>query len=109
MTQPLTVNRWLRRIARSRRLSPKAHLVAHTIGLHLNWKTLKAWPAVGTIAAESGLSPRSVQRAVLELKRAGLLWVTYRGKRPSNLSNVYRAVVPEQLDDLDDDDLEEGW
>ena len=50
-----------------------------------------AWPSVATLATDTGLSPRSVQRAVRDLVKAGLVLVESRTRRDgSHTSNIYR-------------------
>jgi len=53
-----------------------------------------AWPSVATLSADTGLSPRSVQRAVRKLVEVGLLVVEGRTRRDgSHTSNIYRFQV----------------
>jgi hypothetical protein len=63
------------------------------------WKVLKSydhqgkgvvWPGVDTIARKAGISKRSVDRAIAELRAAGLISREYRlGKNGRRLSNRY--------------------
>jgi DNA-binding transcriptional MocR family regulator len=75
--------------------SPDFSHHAKTVFLHLSSRVNKegsAWPSQETIAANSGLGERTVQRAVAELREAGLIQVvvehTGAGRR-----NVYRLRV----------------
>jgi hypothetical protein len=59
------------------------------------------WPSVETIARGAGVSRRTAQRGVSELRRSGYLWVTLRKEETS----LYRARKPPWLspDALEDD------
>ena len=52
------------------------------------------WPSVATLAADTGLSPRSIHRAIKSLVAAGMLVVERRTRNDgSYTSNLYRFVV----------------
>lgn len=52
------------------------------------------WPSVATLAADTGLSPRSIHRAIKSLVGAGMLMVERRTRKDgSYTSNLYRFVV----------------
>lgn len=52
------------------------------------------WPSVATLAADTGLSPRSIHRAIKSLVEAGMLVVERRTRKDgSYTSNLYRFVV----------------
>jgi len=51
------------------------------------------WPGIKTIARELKLSPRTVQRAICDLEKAGLVSRQYRYRENgSHSSNFYRLV-----------------
>ena len=50
-----------------------------------------AWPSIGTLAAKTRLSDRTVQRLVSSLVRLGLLQVTMGAGRHG--TNLYRVVI----------------
>ena len=53
----------------------------------------RCWPAIGTIAAELGLSRSTVKRALADLHRAGLLTKERRWRENgSYTSNLYRIL-----------------
>jgi DNA-binding transcriptional regulator PaaX len=89
-----------RKLIRASGLSPKARLVAHTLADRMGRTTLECTPSVARVARESGLSERSVQAAVSELRKHGYLWVQFRGSGPQKQrSNLYRAQRPKWLRD----------
>lgn len=74
------------RAIRSSSLSYKAKLVAIMIASHYDFKTaVPAFPSVGKLAEETGLSGRSVSRAKIELIENGWL-VSHRQFNRANLS-----------------------
>ena len=78
---------------RSLRSSCSVKATAFALHSYLGSKD-HAWPSVATLAADTGLSPRSVQRAVRKLVEVGLLVVEGRTRRDgSHTSNIYRFQV----------------
>jgi hypothetical protein len=61
-------------------LSPNARYVALVIALHRNSFTLKCCPSLRVLELETGLTRKTVHRAVMELERKGVLLVE-RGTR----------------------------
>lgn len=56
------------------------------------------WPGIKTIARELKLSPRTVQRALGDLERAGLVQKSHRHRRNGSLtSNLYRLIQDKSL------------
>lgn len=52
---------------------PKERLVLAALFGHADIESGLAWPSLGLIAAETGVSPRTVQRAIDKLEDAGLV------------------------------------
>ncbi len=75
-------------------VAPTARHVALTLSLHMSERGDSAWPAVATLAAETGLSERGVQKALRMLEAAGWIEVVLGGGR--RRSSRYRAAVPKK-------------
>lgn len=82
---------WLEQILADKRLPRNAIRVALALRKFLSTKTLKAWPAVKTLANLAGVTERTVQRLIRAMKAAGHLliedWAGPRG------CNVYSASL----------------
>lgn len=93
-------------------LRPAARLVAARLVEHFNLDTGRCDPAVGTLAAASGLDPRSVRRAIVELETARL--VARDIHRGRNYSNAYRpnlhamAQLSDNIGQLDSGEKPDG-
>jgi pyocin large subunit-like protein len=72
---------------------PVAKFVLITIAKHAD-ERLQCWPSVSRISSLTGLSSRTVQRKVAELKKMGVLYVTTRGRKGEQSSNLYLIKVP---------------
>ena len=73
----------------------KARLVLAVLFGHAGIESGSAWPAQGLIAAESGVSPRSVERAIKDLQAAGLIQRLHGQERRSRGRwgvNTYEVV-----------------
>ena len=78
---------------------------------------LSSWPAIDTIAADTGIHPRNVRRVVTDLEDAGVLSVEHRDgttnlytlamELPEAVNGFERA--PDVPDDGDDEPLDSGW
>ena len=81
----LSVRRWP--------VSSTARHVGMVIGTHAN-RMGRAWPSLDTLAAETGLSRRTVSRAVAELRDADLVTIQSRMGQSSEyvFAPVLRAV-----------------
>ena len=66
---------WHKRLALTKAPSPTAHHVLMVLGSFVSDNASDAWPSKATLASMTGRSPRVVQRALRELKSAGLLSV----------------------------------
>ena len=66
---------WHKRLALTTAPSPTAHHVLLTLGSFVSDDASDAWPSKATLASMTGRSPRVVQRALRELKSAGLISV----------------------------------
>jgi hypothetical protein len=100
----LSVFEWQRAISRSR-LSWKARLVALTLSLRMDFDTFECWPSLGRIEAETGLSRRSVQRGLRELRGHGYLFMHRQKGRAGGANgktNLYVARLPTWWDEQDD-------
>jgi hypothetical protein len=82
------------RLIRSSRLTRNARLIGLVLALRLDFATLEGWPAIATLAADAGSGRTSVKDGLRELRSAGYVVVTYRGRRGHNRSNVFRATCP---------------
>jgi hypothetical protein len=70
-------------------LSGWAGYVALVLAVHYVNGRCEAWPSQAELVAVTGCSRRTVQRALLELERSGLLEVR-RGHPARTSGNVYR-------------------
>jgi hypothetical protein len=86
----------LERAIRESNLTSTQRLVLYTIAGHATYKAghAVAYPAVATIALESGLAPRSVNRVLIELVEAGWLKIEPRANAGMSTSNVYTIAPP---------------
>ncbi len=64
--------------------------VLHALAYHANSKTNEAWPGVSTMSLETGLSERTVRRALRQLEEAGIILRVRRGG--GRLSARYRIL-----------------
>lgn len=64
-------------------LSPPERLVLYVLAWHANSRSLRAWPAVQTIARETSLSRRAVQKILLRLRDKSFIVVNGRMARGS--------------------------
>ena len=72
-------------------LPPREKLVALAIANYHNDELGKAWPSQETLCRVTGLSRSSIDRAVRDLKKRGIVRVTKeRGKGARYAHNVYR-------------------
>lgn len=94
---PSSVSNWRRRVREAAALSSRARHVLAVMGEYLNHEGY-AWPSIDRLSAESGLSTRTVDRALHDAIQAG--WVV-RNKiaptAPHNWpSNLYSITAPNQ-------------
>lgn len=82
-------------------VSPIEKLVLVFVADHANEKTLQCFPSVGTIAAESGLSARSVIRSLNKLVELGLIERSDRFTNNRQTSNIYTVKIKHFLPDLE--------
>jgi hypothetical protein len=73
-------------------LPPTLRHVALTLSLHMNERGGSCFPAVPTIARESGLGETTVRRSLRRLEDAGWLVVRVGGGR---FSSTYTATIPD--------------
>ncbi|WP_433603508.1 helix-turn-helix domain-containing protein [Nocardia sp. CA-135953] len=84
----------------------------HALAYHANKSTALAWPTVETLAEESKMSARQVQRCLAALIELGLIEessVVPKNVRADKRANTYRLVITEgdsksEIDDSDPDD-----
>ena len=72
------------------KVAPLTKLVAVAIAQYAGASSGLAWPGMGTLAADTGLSRSSVIRSVAQLERDGHLSVTRLRVGTKNTSNRYR-------------------
>lgn len=92
-----SIPRWL---LYTNEVSPTAKLVYVTIQSRVN-DSAEAWPSHKRIAADSGLSVSSVQRALAELRELGVVEARERRRRDGGrASSVYRVSTarPQPVD-----------
>ena len=84
---------WHKRLALTKAPTPAAHHVLLVLGSFVSDDASDAWPSKATLAAMTGRSPRVVQRALRDLKSAGLISV----RQSSGLTPHYRlsTAAPE--------------
>jgi DNA-binding transcriptional ArsR family regulator len=76
-------------------LEPPSRHVALALSLYMSERGDSAWPSVARLAADTGLSLRTVQTHLGKLTEAGWLTSTPRHKADgSRTSNLYTATVP---------------
>jgi DNA-binding MarR family transcriptional regulator len=73
-------------------LRPTSRHVALTLSLYMGEKGDHAWPAVTTLAEDTGLDRRTVQRALRELQDSGWLAVRIGG---GHATSRYVGLIPE--------------
>ena len=72
--------KWLNSIFYSSKLTATACRVAYVIGDHVNRVTRDCWLSQATIATKLGLSTKTIQRAILSLRRHDFVRIRYVGK-----------------------------
>ena len=80
---------WHKRLALTKAPTPAAHHVLLVLGAFVLDDASDAWPSKATLASMTGRSPRVVQRALRELKSAGLISV----RQSSGRTPHYRLSV----------------
>ena len=79
------------RVLEKLRLPPREKLVALALANYHNDELGKAWPSQATLCAVTGLSRSSIDRAVRDLKKLGIITVTKeQGEKAKYAHNVYR-------------------
>lgn len=91
---------WVKQVLASD-ISPTAKVIGVAISIHMNGDSREAWPSHSTLAEMCSVAPRTSERAVKELEKAGLLHVS----RKANCSNRYemRKVASAELVGTDED------
>jgi hypothetical protein len=93
---------WQKAIVASALSATQRH-VALTLALHMDAEGGSCWPSVQTLAAETGLSDRAVQKALAALGAAGFVAIDrLGGRRPGGgyVSNRYLATLPEGVNEV---------
>lgn len=81
------------KITQEHKLTSKAATVFHCLAHHSN-KNNEAWPKLKTIAKETMLSVRTVQRALDELLEIGLITKKHNYREDgSQTSNIYKIIL----------------
>ena len=80
-------------------LPSTARHVALALSLHMNERGGSCFPAISTLAGETNLDDRTVQRAIRRLEADRWLVVAAKGgmKNGSRVANTYRAVFPDGI------------
>ena len=73
----------------SKLLTPDAKLVFIYLGMHSDNSTGRSFPSLNTLAKETGLSKRTVQRCLSELQEKGAVSVEHRSNDRGTQSNLY--------------------
>lgn len=92
---------WIRALRESE-LDPTARLVAFALSFHMDADGTQAYPGPTLLAAESGLSLRSVKAKLAELEASGWIECVERGRSTTatgRKANKYRASVPTRAGD----------
>jgi len=69
-------------------------LVALALMLHVDWRSLQAWPGVEVLARECGLERKAVGRALSALRRKGWVWRVTRGDWRTKQADVLELIWP---------------
>ena len=81
------------RAVRESDLTPTERLILLVVASHADNSTGEAWPGIPRIAAESGFTTRTVERALASLaKRGWLRWQTAASKLGTNVYTVTSAT-----------------
>lgn len=79
-------------------LSSNSKLVLLMLSLYMNHITTTAWPSNTTLASDTGLSKRAVQRALEEARDKGFIVKEQRFEQgKGQTSNLYHATIPMEL------------
>jgi hypothetical protein len=79
-------------------LSPSARLVAHQMASYAAKDGGRVSPGVDRLAQSTGYSPRTVIRALAELRTAGVVIRTHAARGPgAGQADEYRLSIPEQV------------
>lgn len=84
---------WRGAIAGSNLLASR-RLVALTLSLHMNERGGSCFPAVSTIAEECGLTRKTVQSSLKDLRERG--WLTVEMGTGRGHTNMYTATIPDE-------------
>lgn len=83
-------------------MSSNCKLVLLMLSLYMNHVTTSAWPSNTTLASDTGLSKRAVQRALQEARDKGFLVKEERfTEKKGQTSNLYTATTPVTLIDTE--------
>lgn len=74
---------------KSKLLTPDARLVFIYLRMHSDNNTGRSFPSLNTLAKETGLSKRTVQRCLSELQEKGVVHVEHRSNDRGTQSNLY--------------------
>lgn len=95
MADAVHVNRhhWRDRLCEDPALTDSCFRVAYKIAGYVNDAKGFAWPSLAKLAADLGISRKTVSRAIARLERAGYLDVTRKGRHGH--TNEYRLRLPD--------------
>lgn len=80
----------MRGIWRNRLLPPSTRLIGVILATYLNGRSFRAWPSIGTLMSETGMSRPTVKRALQQLAEAGHYRIIRYGKGRS--SSLYAPI-----------------
>ena len=87
---------------KSKLLTPDARLVFIYLRMHSDNNTGRSFPSLNTLAKETGLSKRTVQRCLSELQEKGAVNVEHRSNDRGTQSNLYTIYDNAKLWDAKD-------
>lgn len=70
-------------------LKPDERLIFIYLRMHSDSKTGQCFPSLNTLAKETGISKRTVQRCIEKLQEKGVVKVVHRKTESGNQSNIY--------------------
>lgn len=86
------VGRWTRTVMAAG-LSPTEQAVAHALGMYADRRGGNVRPGVARLAKDVGVSERTVSRALVAIRKAGLAIIASRSHRFRGLADVYRLLA----------------
>lgn len=97
--RPVDKFTWQQKVIRHAGVSATAHHVGLTLSVYADADGSNARPGVDNLARECGVGPRTILRALDELRRALLIDRTYERRQAGRRgwADVYQLTMPETL------------